>query len=543
MKSSTMISKVAAASLLALAMSVSGCITDVGTTETGTGTEGSNGGQSLPPPDFTVPPADPVATIPPVDPLDPPVGVQTQGFKVVSANPTKEGFINLEITGVSWPWMKIGFDAHCGDGELEIFTRNKTIQIPANKMNRELTVSMMFDDGDSNSSLCYTAKVVHDNQGPTILLKRYPAPSIEEGTAPEVEYEISDLVGVDVAGCSLNGIEKGCPSGGPHVIKMSNLPVGSYNFVIHAKDKLGNESQASVPWEVVSAVRNLAQTFEVKNQNKVDVLMIIDNSGSMEYEQRNMAARTSNLLSILRGLDYRIGVTTTDPRDITLGDGRLVPIKNMATGSYILTSAMPEAEAGRNLAATLQRTESGSGSEQAIYATYRALERSVAGTTGNKDLIRPEAQFAAVVISDEDESANGPKNDPHNLIKYIGDTFGGQKNFSFHSIITRPGDTSCKNTYGYSYGERYKIMSELTGGILGSVCEQDYAAQIAGIANGIRNLLKTMTLECQPIAGKPITFTKDGVAFDAPYVVEGVNIRFATELATGTYKVNYTCLK
>lgn len=525
------------ASLLVIAMAVTGCITDSGTTETPSG----NGGLNLPPPDFTIPPPTPTPTPIPTEPPD--VGTQTQGFKIISANPTNENFATLTITGVAWPWMKVGFDARCGDGELELFSRTKVLEIPADKRNRELTISMTFEDGDSNASLCYTAKLIHDNQGPTILLKRYPAPSLDEGTAPEIEYEISDLVGVAAATCGLNGVDKACPGGGPHVITMTQLPVGSYNFVIKAVDLLGNESQASVPWEVVSTARQLAQTFEVKNQNKVDILMIIDNSGSMQYEQQNMAARTSNLLSIIRGLDWQLAVTTTDPRNIALGDGRLVPINNMPAGSFVLTSTMNEATAQANLASTLQRSETGSGSEQGIYATYRALERSVAGEVPNKTLIRPEAQFAAVVITDEDESANGLKNDPHNLIQYIGSTFGGQKNFSFHSIITKPGDTNCKNTHGASYGERYKIMSDLTGGIIGSVCEQDYATQIAGIANGIRNLLKTMTLTCEPLPGKPITLTKDGQPFVAPFTIEGVNLRFASELAAGQYVVNYSCLK
>lgn len=525
-------------SLFVIALIVTGCITDTGTTETASG----SGGQSLPPPDFTIPPVNPPQ--PPVPPIEPGnIGTQAQGFKIISANPTNENFATLTITGAAWPWMKVGFDASCSDGELELFSRTKILEIPANKKNRESTISLMFDDGDSNSSLCYTAKLTHDNQGPTILLKRYPAPSINEGTAPEIEYEITDLVGVAAATCGLNGVDKACPGGGPHVITMTQLPEGSYNFVIKAIDLLGNESQASVPWEVVSTARKLVQNFEVKNQNKVDILMIIDNSGSMQYEQRNMAARTSNLLSVIRGLDWQLAVTTTDPRNIALGDGRLVPIKNMPDGSYVLTSAMNEATAQSNLASTLQRSETGSGAEQGIYVTYRALERSVAGEIPNKTLIRAEAQFAAVVISDEDESANGPKNDPHNLIKYIGDTFGGQKNFSFHSIITKPGDTACKSTYGYSYGERYKTMSDLTGGIVGSVCEQDYATQIAGIANGIRNLLKTMTLTCEPLPGRPVTITKDGQPFVSSFIVEGLNLRFASELSAGQYIVNYECLK
>src|SRR5690606_34653408 len=95
---------------------------------------------------------------------------------------------------------------------------------------------------------------------------------------------------------------------------------------------------------------------------KVDVLIVIDNSGSMEYEQRNMAQRVRNFISILRGLDWQIGVTTTDPRNVTLGDGRLVPIHG-TKNQYIFDSAMDEDQAQNLLGLTLQRPETGSGTE------------------------------------------------------------------------------------------------------------------------------------------------------------------------------------
>lgn len=521
---------------LVLGLSMTACIVDGGS-ETTTGT-------SFPPPDFEVPVTsepDP-EPVDPDDPDDPPVGVQTQKVEVVSSNPTNDSTIKLKVTGVGWPWMKIGFNPNCQDGEWEIFSYEKTLTLPASQFNREVLISVMFSDRDSADSICYVTSVTHDNKGPEIVLKRYPAPSIEEGAAPEIEYQITDVSGVHSAICGLNGVQKSCPAGGPHVVSMTALPEGSYDFLISAVDSLGNRSQANVPWAVVSTYKRLNHRFQIENQRKVDILMVIDNSGSMAYEQRNMAQRTSNLLAVIRGLDWRIGVTTTDARSANpLGDGRLLPFKGYSNTTYVITSGMPEAEAQRNLADTLQRKETGSGSEQGIFATYRALERSLDTTDVNSQLIRPNAQFASVVITDEDESANGPKNDPHNLIKFITETFDGSKNFSFHSIIHKPGDKDCRE--GAGYGNRYKTLSDLTGGVIGSVCEQDYSQQVEGIANGIRNLLKTLTLECEPVVDRGIEIKKDGVAFNEAYAVEGLNLKFSSELAAGEYSVSYSCLK
>jgi hypothetical protein len=519
--------------LMVLPLSLLGCIVDQGSEANPV---------SYPTPDFDVPATGTPEVPPPDEPEDdPPVSIQNQKIEVVSPNPTKDSTISLKVIGLGWPWMKIGFDTMCNDGEWEIFSNQKVLTIPPSQMNKEISLSVMFSDLDTNDSICYVTSVRHDNKGPEIILKRYPAPSIEEGVAPEIEYQISDISGVATAGCSLNGASKVCPAGGPHVVTITQLPEGSYDFALTATDALGNTSQTHVPWEVVNKYRSLTQKYEIKDQRKVDILMVIDNSGSMAYEQKNMAQRTSNLLSVIRGLDWQIGVTTTDPRSgVNYGDGQLVKFDNYKNATYVINSSMPEAEAQKNLADTLQRSETGSGSEQGIYATYRALERSQASGAASP-LIRQNAQFASVVITDEDESANGAKNDPHNLIKFIGDTFGGAKNFSFHSIILKPGDKNCPE--GATAGNRYKTLSDLTGGVLGSVCEQDYSQQVIGIANGIRNLLKTLTLECEPVIARGISITKDGAPFSVSYSVEGVNLKFVDELSEGQYAVSYACLK
>jgi hypothetical protein len=295
---------------------------------------------------------------------------------------------------------------------------------------------------------------------------------------------------------------------------------------------------------VSSSYKNMINNVTVKASDKVDILFVIDNSGSMAYEQQNMASRVRNFLDVVRGLDWQIGVTTTDPSNSTYGDGRLVQLTGK-TGAYVLTSKMDEIQSRDVLSNTLQRKETGSGTEQGIYASYRAVERSFEGTAGNKDLIRSDAQLAVVIISDEDESKSGVKNDPTNFVNYIRSTYNNEKAVSVHSIITRPGDTNCKNTQGYSYGYRYQQISELTGGVIGDVCAADYAAQVQGIAEGVRKTLKTVTLACQPVVDsvRKITIVKDGAAFTAAHTVQGLNLVFDDMLPSGSYQFSYSCLK
>lgn len=466
----------------------------------------------------------------------------TQDFTINGGSrATRSPVLHLDIAaGDAITDIKISFSDNCEGGQFEPVRNTADLQSPLS--NQRINVSILFSDFEHIPRECVVRSILHDDQGPKIIFTQYPTARLEEGSTAAISYVIEDASPVVSASCSLNGVVKPCPTTGSDVA-ISKQPEGHYVFQVSAQDELGNTSQSEVKWEVVSLTRLLTQDIRVNDLRKVDILVVIDNSGSMTYEQQSMASRVSNFLSIIEGLDYQIGVTTTDARDVALGDGRLIPIYN-SNGQYILDTSTPAPEAQYRLGMTLQRPETGSHSEQGIRATYRALERGQDHSSpGNAQLIREGAQLAVLVISDEDESANTEKNDPENLIKLVHDRYNGQKTFTWHSIITRPNDTACRSTHGAAYGNRYARLSDLTGGIIGSVCELDYASQVSGIATGIRNMLKTLTLQCEPLQQFGIEVSKDGIPYNEPFSISGVNLNFTTELPAGDFSVTYRCLK
>ena len=464
-----------------------------------------------------------------------------EGFTInQGALKTNTATVTLDLKTLTPYYIKVGTAMDCSDGNWQNY--QSSLDWNLSHLNSNNIITVRFQDWEGSLSPCYRRSIIHDNQGPEILFAKYPTAIVEENTTAEIIAQVTDnLSPVTTVKCRLNDIIKSCFSG-ENQIKISNLPQGNYTFTVEASDDLQNVSVKSIQWQVNSLYKNLTQEILVNDYRKIDILFVIDNSGSMEYEQKSMAQRTSQFLSLLRGLDFQIAITTTDPRNISLGDGRLVPIKRDA-GGYIIDSNQEISSAQTQLSQTLQRSEVGSGSEQGIRSVYRAIERYKNNESNLRSFFRDHAQFAVVLISDEDESDNTTKNDPQSLINLISSTWQQQKRFSFHSIITKPGDTQCRGTYGYSYGERYKTMSELTGGLIGSVCEMDYSNQVKDIAEGIRSLLKTLTLDCPPSNQKSITVFKDGVALSDPFSVEGVNLRFQNELLPGKYNVNYSCLK
>src|SRR4051794_4679999 len=114
-----------------------------------------------------------------------------------------------------------------------------------------------------------------------------------------------------------------------------------------------------------------------------------------------MAKRMNTFLQQLTGLSWRIAITTTDSRDnFTWGGGQLLPMVGLSKQTYI-SSDMNQGQAKKALEDTIQRTEIGSSSEQGIFATYRAIERSLDPQDNpNKQFFRSDANFAAIVISD-----------------------------------------------------------------------------------------------------------------------------------------------
>lgn len=439
--------------------------------------------------------------------------------------------------------VRISTGKNCDNGEWQAFSMSTSKNI-SSSTNRVIDLSVQYRDFDGGESNCLTQSIIHDNQGPQIIISQYPAGVVDEGGNFDLIYSVNDeLSTVKSVTCKLNGIEQSC-SAGRNIVSIYGMSAGSYNLSIHATDELGNSSSQYVTWVADSRTRALTQNIKVNDFKKVDILIVDDNSGSMKYEQSSMAKRTANLLSVIEGLDWQIAVTTTDPNNIALGDGNFIPLSGK-TNQYLLNSSMDKVDAQNTLSATLQRKETGSGAEQPIRVVARVIERSKSAGSIQSSFFREGAQFAVLVISDEDESANLSINDPQNLINLISNTFLKQKAFSFHSIITMPGDTACLNGEGERYGDRLAQLSNLTGGIIGSVCASDYASQVTGIAQGIRDTLKTLTLQCEPLQsnGHTISIKKDGQPLSQSFTVQGVNLQFNSELLPGNYEVNYNCLK
>jgi len=288
-----------------------------------------------------------------------------------------------------------------------------------------------------------------------------------------------------------------------------------------------------------------AESYTVQ-VGQVDILFVVDNSGSMSEEQRRMADSFPNFVQGLdiAGLDYRIGIVTTDVESKTnpkindgvLQNGNLIKFTD---GSYFLTPKSANVET--QFWNTIQRPEtltcenSGyntslcpSDDERGIYSAYLAVNAN------KREFFRKNGHVAFVFLSDEDVRGEGLNNHPYrhpealdypeNLIQVVKIRLGNNTDMSAHAIVTDTG--SCRiqqmaqggnaNIHGV-IGQFYMNMAnpsspsnigggvqslsdfaggQLVQGVVGSICANSYVAELGSIKDVLSKTKKTERLRC-----------------------------------------------
>lgn len=301
--------------------------------------------------------------------------------------------------------------------------------------------------------------------------------------------------------------------------------------------------------ETYSEVITVAQP-----NNKVDILFVVDNSGSMTEEQAEIANKFSGFVTNLRNpitgqtLDYRIAIATTDNQSGSQEwkDGKLVPFRSSpttATSYYWIDNVTPNQTSlfantirrpeslrcyqNGYSANTCARIENISGDERGILTAVKAANRY---TQSPLSFIRSDAALHVIFVSDEDERSNGgtiagpiETNDkPETLVNALNalPSASTRKRFVLHSIINTPNELTSYDAFlqgGFEacverqtqittgsefQGCHYALASVLTGGEIGHINANSYSAILNGaIAASIQDTsLAQVDLRCVPLS-------------------------------------------
>jgi hypothetical protein len=194
---------------------------------------------------------------------------------------------------------------------------------------------------------------------------------------------------------------------------------------------------------------------------QVDVLWTVDNSSSMGNEQSALAENFPLFgdFFVGSGLDYHIGVTTTDIVD-PMRDGSLHEVD----GYRYIDNDTPD-PIGVFAAMALVGTN-GQGEECGLGGTYHALEDKV--DTVNAGFYRAGADLHTIVITDEEDQTPEAVITPPEFLGWYAGLKTEEEELTFSSIV------SFEDLAPADRGETYLQMTEEVGGISWDIADEDW---------------------------------------------------------------------
>lgn len=223
---------------------------------------------------------------------------------------------------------------------------------------------------------------------------------------------------------------------------------------------------------------------------EVDVLFIIDNSGSMQEEQAALTSSFPEFMKFFSGssLDYHMGVVSTDMDDRDhrgklQGWGDDLWLDDTTTDAEVVFSAMATLGIG------------GSGDERGLDAAHDAVELSEPGGY-NEGFIRDGAALHMIVISDEDDASDLS---PDAFAAWANGLREYGELVSFSSIVNQPGCCSGGPLATESPGRAYMDATDLVGGVKYDIRSDDWDSVLEDLGVRASGLSKEFFLTQQPV--------------------------------------------
>lgn len=276
-----------------------------------------------------------------------------------------------------------------------------------------------------------------------------------------------------------------------------------------------------------SSGSNGNENYSVTQKGIVDIVVVVDNSGSMAEEQANLSSRMAPLLSAIRDSDWRVLVTTTDPEDRVTGF-----LGRCAISPITKSDLNPEARFQNLVRAA---GTNGTGTERPFLQAANALNCLYEGS----NWIRPDSTVAVLILTDEDNChidvergygcAGAADADGAYLINKLASMRKVGTDAKVYGIFWHP-TQQCSTAL--KQATRVADVVQRTGGTWGSICDADYSATLTRISQDVAQILKAdFVLKSTPDAGT-FRMTVNGQPWSA-YVLTGRNVHFTANPPVG----------
>lgn len=253
-------------------------------------------------------------------------------------------------------------------------------------------------------------------------------------------------------------------------------------------------------------------------QGLLDLLVVIDDSGSMLEEQQNLGSKLNELLVAVKNTDWRIGVVTTSPKD--------------ECKISIISSS--ESDAAEKFKKAINAGTTGDGNEAGIKEAVNGLRCT------EMPWLRNDSTVAVLIVSDEDNCSTegkGCRGQPWEketyLIEYVENTLHRKigETAGFYGIFSDP-SKPCSTAF--NDGIQYKkLVTYMSSGQknYGDICDNSYKQTLNKISANIAGILKTQwQLKATPSKSSvKVSVEYNGIVTDVPsdhYTLSGRTITF-----------------
>ena len=241
----------------------------------------------------------------------------------------------------------------------------------------------------------------------------------------------------------------------------------------------------------ITAQRTVTTSHVLPAARPVDVLLVMDTSGSTESLHRRIAEPIRDFVQagVDRGADFRFAVTTMD---LDAEPGALVGVPRWITQE---SPAGPSAVESRVEALG----DAGSGFEMGLQAWVTALDT-------NADFRRSDADFEVIAVSNEEDQSHPPTSFFVQLLDEIARIANGQARM--HAIVGKSDE--CNPAIStVDAGLRYIDVAEQSGGRVEDFCTEDYGPVLARLVDQVFGARTAFRLDGAPELAEPMTVKVD----------------------------------
>jgi hypothetical protein len=273
-------------------------------------------------------------------------------------------------------------------------------------------------------------------------------------------------------------------------------------LLVIAASACTQESPKLVPFEIKTLEKVNNGQQQVQFSPQVDILFVVDDSGSMAKHQQELARNIQLFIagiSKTKILDYHIGVITTSADGIRKGlkgDGQLVGSpafvdRNTPGGADILA---------RNLIVGVD----GSTIEKVFDPVTLALSAPLINLNPHSQFYRPSANIAIFFVTDAEDQSEG--SDPEMFYQFLLRLKGGdrKKVLSYGAIVPTGDSSGCPRDDGTTAPLRLERFLKLAGGQEFGLCDTDFGTKLANAALNLTSKVGRILYLQRPPAVLPV---------------------------------------